>query len=69
MHPLKAFLDQRGMSVESFRREVGAARRITVYRWLRGERIPAPGYMARIVALTDGAVTADDFYRARQDAA
>jgi len=69
MHPLKVYLDQHGISVERFRREVGASRRTTVYRWLRGERIPAPGYMARIIDLTDGAVTANDFYTARQDAA
>jgi len=69
MHPLKAFLDQHEMSVEHFRREIGAASRCTVYRWLRGERIPEPGYMAKISVLTQGRVTANDFYQATQDVA
>lgn len=35
---------------------------ITIGRYERGERIPRPKIMARIVRLTDGAVRPDDFY-------
>lgn len=33
-----------------------------VWRYLAGERIPAPDVMVRIKEVTKGAVTADDFY-------
>lgn len=34
----------------------------TVNRYARGERIPRPNIMARIIAATDGAVRPADFY-------
>ena len=42
--------------------------RQTWHSWERGASIPPPVMMAALVALTDGAVTANDFYATGRDA-
>lgn len=40
----------------------------SVYRYLRGDRIPDPPVMKRLRQWTNGEVTADDFYQDSQRA-
>jgi hypothetical protein len=42
-------------------------RPFTVRRWCRGDRLPGKKYMPRIVEVTDGQVTANDFYARAQE--
>ena len=60
---LASYLRQSGDSAAAFAVRIGTSRQ-AVGRWLRGERIPSPEAMARIVAVTAGAVQPNDFYPA-----
>ena len=51
----------RGISEAAFGQTI-AVSQAAVNRYVRGERIPTPRIMARIVEATDGQVTANDFY-------
>ena len=62
MHPLKAYRKARGLTMEEFARKVGV-QRAAVSKWERGS-IPRPEIMRRIVEVTGGEVTAQDFYDA-----
>jgi DNA-binding transcriptional regulator YdaS (Cro superfamily) len=49
------------IAVAEFARRIGLPQP-TVHRYTKGERIPEPEAMAKIVAETAGAVTPNDFY-------
>lgn len=58
---LRSYLSSRGISEAAFGQTI-AVSQAAVNRYVRGERIPTPRIMARIVEATDGQVTANDFY-------
>lgn len=58
---LSAYLSQSGSTQADFAKAVGASQ-FAVGKWTRGERIPRPGALARIMAATGGKVTANDFF-------
>jgi len=59
---LAQWLKDQDVSVPAFQERIGVRSRNTVYRYLRGEQVPEPKVMRRIIAATAGAVTANDFY-------
>jgi DNA-binding transcriptional regulator YdaS (Cro superfamily) len=65
---LRSFLSSRGLSEAAFGQTI-AVSQAAVNRYVRGERIPAPRVMAKIVEATDGQVTANDFYGQTDEAA
>lgn len=58
---LKEYLDQTETTVDSFRAQIGAKSRTTIYRYMDG-RLPNKTMMRRIVAATDGKVQPNDFF-------
>jgi len=60
------------MKLSEWRRENGLTQQATarliectvraVIKWESGERRPGPAYMPKVMAVTDGQVTANDFY-------
>ena len=60
---LDEFLTNHNISTTNFAAEVGAAHRVSVYRWIKGERIPSREFMSRITDATGGLVQPEDFYR------
>lgn len=58
---LREFLKARSMSEADLGRALGVGQ-ATVNRYIRGERIPRPEVMRRIVEVTDGQVGPADFY-------
>ena len=63
---LHAYLTRNGIRVDDFAAAVGVASLSTIYRYMRGERIPCARAMERIRELTAGSVTADDFFRSHE---
>ena len=57
---LDEWLTRQGMEAKTFAEQVGVDK-ATVGRWRGGGTVPRPRVMARIVAVTGGAVTANDF--------
>lgn len=57
---LADYLLQHQLSPAEFARRIGVGR-MSVHRYLRGERFPRPHVLRRIRAVTAGHVTADDF--------
>lgn len=55
------WLIQQELSVPAFARRIGV-RKMTVYRWLAGKRVPRPEHMHAIALQTRGEVTANDFH-------
>ncbi len=51
-----------GTTAAELGRAIGVASRMTVTRYIRGERVPRPHIVVRIAELTGGAVTANDFH-------
>lgn len=51
-----------GRTATGFAREINVSHS-TVVRYLQGDRVPNSLTMQRIVKVTDGAVTPDDFFR------
>ncbi len=64
---LARFLIAHQMTPAAFARLIGVTRN-AVHRYVRGERMPAPEVMERIVQVTEGAVTPNDFYDIALDA-
>ena len=60
---LASFLAARNLDAAKFAHQIGVKPE-AVRRYLRGERIPRPYVMARIVKVTEGHVTPSDFYGA-----
>ena len=58
---LGEYLDRTGTARAAFARQIDV-RHITVTRYLAG-RVPEPEVMKRIIAATDGCVSANDFFR------
>jgi transcriptional regulator with XRE-family HTH domain len=63
---LHAYLTRNDIRVDDFAAAIGVSSLSTIYRYIRGERIPCSRTMERIRDLTGGAVTADDFFRSRE---
>ncbi len=58
---LKDYLDQTGTTQDAFAKSVGV-HKLTVSRWVRGERFPSSASQRTIAAVTDGAVTPVDWF-------
>jgi transcriptional regulator with XRE-family HTH domain len=58
---LNAYLKLKGISEKQFAQAVGCSE-AGVKKWVRRERIPRPDAMREIMRVTDGAVTAADFF-------
>lgn len=69
---LITYLKNNGITHENFAKLIPVATARTVQRYATGERMPRPETIARISELTNGQVTAADFYDvapvAQQDA-
>lgn len=61
---LAHWLRQHRVSSEKFSDDIGVKSRSTIYRYIRGERMPEPELLDRIKRHTRGHVTADDFVAA-----
>jgi hypothetical protein len=59
---LDQFLTEHEISTDYFAAEVGAAHRVTVHRWMTGQRMPNRDFMSRITFATGGSVQPEDFY-------
>jgi len=59
---LKDFLEKEGISNAEFAKRIGVSK-MTISRYVRGEAIPKPDIMRRIVKDTKNKVTANDFYK------
>lgn len=58
---LRQWRQGKGVSVSTAAAEIGVTRQ-TWYSWERGENVPSPQYMRRIIGLAGGALSAADFY-------
>lgn len=58
---LADYLTQHDLTHEGFARMIGCEQP-TVSRFVAGARIPSPVLMRKIVEVTNGAVTANDFF-------
>lgn len=58
---LQAYLDQSGVSKDELAEQLGV-HPITIYKYVRGDRVPEPGVMVKIAEITKGQVTPNDFY-------
>lgn len=65
---LSDYIAQTGTGRAAFAQEIGVSE-VSVCRYIAGVRIPRPSVMARISAVTNGAVTANDFFGAEGEAA
>jgi transcriptional regulator with XRE-family HTH domain len=61
---LQQYLDRHRIPVVAFAAQLGVTIQ-TVYRYQRGERLPAAGVMQRIFLATGGKVAPNDFYLRR----
>jgi len=57
---LRAWLDREQMSVERFACEIDA-KYPSVLKWADGERFPRRGMLMKIIKVTNGEVTPNDF--------
>lgn len=57
---LNDYLEHKGIKPQEFADSMGVAMQ-SVYRWLNGERRPDWDLLPRLIELTDGEVTANDF--------
>lgn len=67
-HPLTQYREARGLTMKAFSALIGV-QPAAVSRWEAGDRFPRPDQMARISAVTEGAVTADHLVASRGVAA
>lgn len=58
---LRDWREAQMLTQQALAKNLGCAQ-ATVHRWETGHRRPHPHQMIRIVAITGGAVTANDFY-------
>jgi transcriptional regulator with XRE-family HTH domain len=61
---LQQFMTHANLDAAQLAAQVGVGRE-AVRKWVRGERIPRPNLMRRIVKVTKGKVGPADFYGAR----
>lgn len=62
---LATYLNNSGSTYAAFAEKVGAST-FAVGKWARGERLPRPKVLARIVEETGGQVTPNDFFAPAQ---
>ncbi|MGE3932382.1 MAG: helix-turn-helix domain-containing protein [Rhodospirillaceae bacterium] len=62
-----SWIDGAGLTMDQVAEAIGVGTRMTVWRYRTGRRIPPREVMARILALTGGAVTPNDFYAAHDE--
>jgi DNA-binding XRE family transcriptional regulator len=60
MTKLREYRIARGLSQQSFAASVGV-KKATISRIEKGKRVPSMGLVARIVEISDGELSADDF--------
>ena len=60
-HPLTTFRQSRNQTLEAFANDIGAHKGM-VWKWENGEAIPRPEYMRKIIDLSGGTVSANDWY-------
>lgn len=60
-HPLTQLRESRGQTLEAFAAEIGASKGM-VWKWENGVAIPRPTYMNRILKISKGIVTPNDWY-------
>ena len=60
---LQEYLRREGLRAKDFAL-VAKVARYTIERWVKGELIPAPGLMRRVIVLTRGLVLPNDFFAA-----
>lgn len=65
---LRQYLDESGLSATEFAGRIGVTP-MAVSRYLGRERVPRAGVLARIIAETNGKVTANDFFDLPSEAA
>lgn len=58
---LSSYLKKSGVTAAEFAKRIEVDK-TTVYRYIRGERIPNRDALSKIMKETDGAVTANDFF-------
>lgn len=59
---LSAFLAETGIQAMTFGERIGLKQPNSIYRYIRGERMPSQEVMQAIARETGGRVTANDFY-------
>lgn len=60
-HPLTKFRQSRSQTLEAFADAIGAHKSM-VWKWENGVAIPSQEYMRKIIDVSAGAVTANDWY-------
>lgn len=60
-HALTRFREDRKQTLEALAGELGASKGM-VWKWENGKAIPRPEYMRKIIDLSGGAVSANDWY-------
>lgn len=64
---LEHYLTKRGLSHIQFAKSIGVSGE-AVRRYLKGERMPTPSVMSKIIDATHGKVTPNDLYRIKAEA-
>lgn len=60
-HPLTLLRKARKQTLEAFANDLGASKG-TLWKWENRKAIPRPEYMRKIVEVSNGSVTANDWY-------
>lgn len=60
-HALTKFREGREQTLEAFATELGASKGM-LWKWENGKAIPRPEYMRKIMEISSGAVTPNDWY-------
>lgn len=66
---LSNYLSLHSLSFSEFGRRIGTQHARTVERYAKGQQVPNREMMARIVEVTNGDVTPNDFFGLGEDAA
>ena len=66
---LETWVKSNGVSVTNLATLIGVSGYRTAQRYITGERIPRPEVMEKIHEITEGQVTANDFYASTPKAA
>jgi hypothetical protein len=59
---LENYLEEHEISTDRFAEMINVSNRMTVHRYLKGQRIPRPAIMNRILSATNGNVGPQDFF-------
>jgi hypothetical protein len=65
---LRSYLDASNTPIAAFAAKVGVTPQ-AIHRYIAGERLPKREVMLRINVVSDGAISANDFFPAPEDAA